>query len=445
MKLKFKIWILIVCMGQSAHIGHAQDTVYARQIIQKLCSEDLHGRGYYKQGAPKAAAFIQEEMKKTAAVPLQASYLQSFEMQANVIRRVELTINGKILAPGKDYLVSEDAPSSSIRTDGLRPGYQVQVLNNRNIEDSAYRMGLLSDTRKHYRWNVFKLDPTLPLVCIVDTLSAANQKKYGRFLKLLKLHVHSVFLVQNKLTWSVAAAQVPYVSFEVLRSAFPNNIEQPLKVAWTVRSKWQTSEQYNVVGTILGIEKPDSFLMITAHYDHLGQMGEDAIFYGANDNAAGVAMTLDLMRYYSLHPPRYTIVFIAFGGEEAGLLGSYHYSKFPMHNLLATRGLVNLDLVGTGETGMTVVNATIFPQDFALLESINAADTLLPEIRKRGKAANSDHYYFSEMGIPSFFWYQSGPRSAYHDVVDVPETLSLAGYNATFQLLTRYFRAIESK
>jgi hypothetical protein len=94
---------------------------------------------------------------------------------------------------------------------------------------------------------------------------------------------------------------------------------------------------------------------------------------------------------------------------------------------------------------MTVVNATIFPQDFALLESINAADTLLPEIRKRGKAANSDHYYFSEMGIPSFFWYQSGPRSAYHDVVDVPETLSLAGYNATFQLLTRYFRAIESK
>ena len=445
MKLKFQNWIFMGCLLLFAGPALAQDTLYARQIIKKLCSEDLHGRGYYKQGAQKAAAFIQQEMTKTAATPLQASFLQPFEMRANVIRRVELTIDGRVLVPGKEYLVSEDAPSSCIRTDGLRPGYQVQVLNNENIEDSAYRMGLLSDTRKHYRWNVFKSDPALPLVCVVDTLSAANQKKYRGFLKSLKLHVHTVFLVQNKLTWSVAAAQAPYVSFEVQRSAFPKNLEQSFKVAWTVKSKWQSSKQYNVVGAIRGIEKPDSFLMITAHYDHLGQMGEEAIFYGANDNAAGVAMTLDLMRYYSQHPPRYTIVFIAFAGEEAGLLGSYYYSKFPSHNLRSTRSLVNLDLVGTGETGMTVVNATIFPQEFALLDSINTADTLLPEIRKRGKAANSDHYYFTEMGIPSFFWYQSGPRSAYHDVMDVPETLSLAGYNATFQLLTKYFRAIESK
>lgn len=424
---------------------HAQDTLYARTVIAELCSDKLHGRGYYKHGAQKAAQYIAKEMKVLGASPLQSSFLQEFSMPANVIEEVSLELEGKVLRPGIDYLVSEDAPSSSIRTDGLRPGFQVQLIDNSSIEDSNYRESLISNTKLKYHWNAFKSDPALPLICVIDTLSAVNQKKYQAYLKRLKMHVNTLFLVNRKLTWSVSEGQAPYVSFEVLRSYFPDEIPKTLKVVWKVKSSVKKTKQFNVVGVIPGTERPDSFLMITAHYDHLGRMGKNAIFYGANDNAAGVAMTLDLLRYYKTHPQRYTVVFVAFAGEEVGLIGSYFYSKNPYHNLNTTRALVNLDLVGTGETGMTMVNATEFTQEFALLDSLNEVQAFVPEIRKRGKAAISDHYFFTELGIPSFFWYQSGPRSAYHDVQDVPETLSLAGYNGTFLLLTQYFSALQAK
>jgi Zn-dependent M28 family amino/carboxypeptidase len=193
---------------------------------------------------------------------------------------------------------------------------------------------------------------------------------------------------------------------------------------------------------VKGRIKPDSFIIVCAHYDHLGQMGKKAIFQGANDNAAGVAMLLDLAKYYQNHPAPYTLVFIAFAGEEAGLIGSYYFVNHPLCDLSKTRFVLNLDLVGTGETGITVVNATEYKQEFALLESINSQNHYLNEIKKRGKAANSDHYFFTEAGVPSFFWYQGGPRTAYHDVEDVPETLTLFAYDATFLLARDFFSAL---
>ncbi len=73
-----------------------------------------------------------------------------------------------------------------------------------------------------------------------------------------------------------------------------------------------------MIGYVPGAEKPDSFIILCAHYDHLGKMGE-AIFYGANDNASGIATMLDLATYFVDHPQRYSLVFIAFGAERSGL------------------------------------------------------------------------------------------------------------------------------
>lgn len=79
-----------------------------------------------------------------------------------------------------------------------------------------------------------------------------------------------------------------------------------------------------MVGYIQGTRKPDSMIVLTAHYDHLGGLGNATYFPGANDNASGISMLLSLARYYSNidHRPEYTMVFIAFGGEEVGLIGS---------------------------------------------------------------------------------------------------------------------------
>jgi len=91
--------------------------------------------------------------------------------------------------------------------------------------------------------------------------------------------------------------------------------------------------------------------------------------------------------------------------------------------------------MGSGDEGMMAVNGTVFTKEFALLEKINNENKFLTTVKKRGKAANSDHYFFSEKGVPAFFFYTLGGGTAYHDVYDVAETLPLSRFQEVFSLL----------
>ena len=97
-----------------------------------------------------------------------------------------------------------------------------------------------------------------------------------------------------------------------------------------------------------------------------------------------------------------------------------------------------MDLLGTGDDGLMVVNATEFEAQFNTLANINSEKKLLPKIDKRGKARNSDHYWFTEKGVPAFFIYTLGGIAAYHDVFDKAETLPLTKYKEVFQLITEF-------
>src|SRR5690606_21157411 len=152
----------------------------------------------------------------------------------------------------------------------------------------------------------------------------------------------------------------------------------------------------NVIGQLKGTKYPDSVLVFSAHYDHLGKMGNNIYFPGANDNASGVAMLLNLAEHYSKNAPEKTIVFMAFGAEESGIIGSQFYTENPLFQLKQINFLINLDLLGTGEDGIQVVNGSVHQTHFDKLVEINNQKNLLKEIKIRGKAANSDHYWFSE-------------------------------------------------
>jgi Zn-dependent M28 family amino/carboxypeptidase len=193
-----------------------------------------------------------------------------------------------------------------------------------------------------------------------------------------------------------------------------------------------------VIGYIKGSQYPDSFIVFSAHYDHLGMMGKWALFPGANDNASGVAMMLDIMHHYAKSKPKYSIAFMAFSGEEVGLFGSYYYTQHPLFDLRQISMLINLDLMGTGDKGMTVVNATLFPKEFQDIQVINLTKDYLPTVNPRGKAQNSDHYFFSENGVKAFYFYLMGEYHYYHDVYDLPEVLTLSKYNEAFKLIVDF-------
>lgn len=216
-------------------------------------------------------------------------------------------------------------------------------------------------------------------------------------------------------------------------------IDQPEAIELDIQNRFIPDfEASNVCALVKGTRMPDSLVVFTAHYDHLGGMGSNTYFPGANDNASGVSFLLSMAKHYAAHPPAYSMAFICFAGEEAGLLGSKYFTEHPPVALSKIRFLINLDMVGTGETGITVVNAPLHPIEFALLNSINNEHQYLAKINPRGKTANSDHYYFSEKGVPAFFIYTTGGIRAYHDVYDLPSTLPFTEYQDLFKLFIAF-------
>jgi aminopeptidase YwaD len=401
---------------------YGQDTAYAREVIAHLCNQEMSGRGYVRSGDHKAADYIRETFEKDGILPLHNSYFQSFPISINTFPgAMQMSLNRKALVPGRDFIIDPASPRIKgsyapvyVNASGIVKGLSDSVLNAAgNKVVIADARDLATETAEVKRkWNEWKnLQKQVNPFKIKALIEITDEKLvYGTSTRVSLIPVLSI---------KSTSVQVPVTSLDLhIKNRF---IEE-----------YRTQ---NVAGYIPGTSCSDSFLVYSAHYDHLGEMGKGVFFPGANDNASGIAMMLGLARYFSLHPQRYSILFIGFTGEEAGLLGSLFFVNNPLVKLSNIKFLVNLDLVGTGVEGITVVNATEFPVQFDLLSHLNEKELYLVNIKKRGQACNSDHCPFFTKGVPCFFIYTLGGIAAYHDLDDRPETLPLTAFEALTRLL----------
>jgi hypothetical protein len=138
----------------------------------------------------------------------------------------------------------------------------------------------------------------------------------------------------------------------------------------------------NVIGILPGRDPVlrNQTVVLGAHYDHLGLGGFGSldpdstglVHNGADDNASGVAGLIQVAARLAASPPARTVVFIAFSGEELGLLGSAHYVKEPIYPLAGTLAMVNLDMVGRLRNGRLIIYGARSAKEFpALLDSLN--------------------------------------------------------------------------
>ena len=361
-------------------IAQSQDISFNREIVDTLASPYFWGRGYTNDGMKKAANFLAAEFKTLGVQPLNGKdYLQDFSYPANTFPgKMEVEINGQSLTPGVDFIVGPESRGAKCK-------------------------------------------------------GKLEEKDSADFIDYDK---RIIVNLQDKLTWSVEQQVADYTLIQVDKKKF-SAIPATYKV--NIENKFINDfKTANICGMVKGTAQPDSFIFITAHYDHLGGMGKDTYFPGANDNASGDALLLTLAKYYAAHPAKYSIGFILFAGEEAGLVGSKYYTENPIVPLKQIRFLINTDLAGTGDEGITVVNATEFPYEFALMNKINDQYKYLAKINARGKAANSDHYFFTEKGVPAFFFYTLGGIKAYHDVFDKASTLPLNEQDQLDSLLIKF-------
>jgi aminopeptidase YwaD len=398
------IWGFLVLVFCGSVSGSAQDSSRFQKSINTLASPQFSGRGYLKMGHLKAANFIEKNFKKAGLIPFGKGFKQDVAFPQNLFTAEPLVkVNGRRLRAGLDFLPAPSCPP-------VNGNFKLVFL------DSA---GIVERGRNEIR----NFPSEAWVLAVNPSFRRKVQSQFSPGLWIIQ---------ESKLTHSLSQDQNKAPSL-VLR----NNHFLPTDTVIEVNLKAVVREvnSQNVIGMIRGAERSDSFLVVCAHYDHLGMLGKKIYFPGANDNASGTAFLLELAHWYARHPPKYNLIFIAFTGEEAGLLGSSFFVQNPLFPLSKIKFLVNLDLLGFGEKGATVVNATLHPEAFDRLKFINETKKYLPEIKSRGKAANSDHYPFSEVGVPAFFLYTLGGPGFYHDVFDRPETINLKHFSSNFGLI----------
>ncbi len=402
----------------------------AQKYVYDLASPEFYGRGYTHGGDSLAANYIRSKFKTFGLQTFDDSFYQYFKLNVNTFPgTINLSIDNKDLEAGKDFIVDPYSGSA----DGE---FDLFLINSQNVFSFESFIQQNAEDIRDNKWAVI----------IHPGEEADNPDSLLKYqsLKYQLSQIMPVFYVNDKkLTWGAAREHTRFPIIE-LKSEL---VLEENRVQLSIKNKFiEAYQSQNVIGYIPGSKKCKAkkhFKVITAHYDHLGEMGDKAYIPGANDNASGCAMLLSLAQYYAENPPKdYSVVFMAFGGEEAGLVGSKYYTENPLFPLSKIDFLLNLDLQGTGEEGITVVNATLHQKEFQTLLEINKGQDYLSKIKKRGPAQNSDHYFFTKKGVPAFFIYTMGGISAYHDIYDKAETLPLTEFNDLFKLYIEFLEKI---
>jgi len=195
----------------------------------------------------------------------------------------------------------------------------------------------------------------------------------------------------------------------------------------------------NVIGILKGKgEKSDEVIVVGAHYDHLGRGGNSSlgttgeIHNGADDNASGTAALMELAEACAQVREQWnrTLVFVAFSGEELGLLGSLHFVMKPLFPLDKIACMLNLDMVGRSREGYCAIGSVASAREFqGLPEALNERLGLglkLESFEGGFNQGSSDHQTFLNQKIPSLFFF-SGFHEDYHRPSDDVERVNAEG------------------
>lgn len=408
-------WIVVILVIGLSFAVNGQKQ-YAKELMQTLCSPFFAGRGYVNDGVDKAASFLIKELKKNKISPFPGrSYAQNYGFDVNTFpHKISVVLGNDTLTAGDDYILD---PNSGKTVGEFIP----LVITPQNFKQT------LKEAAESINFRT---------VLVFDSRDITNKDSLNQFMGMAYQAngIRPVIWITNqKLMYSVGR--------RIYKHAFIQLLGKNYKPSETIRIAVEPLfvkgfENKNVIGYIPG-RKKKKYIVITGHYDHLGQMGQ-AIFPGANDNASGIAMLLSLAKHYSKIQPKYSLVFMFFSGEEAGLEGSNYFVKHPFFKLNQIRFLLNIDILGSASEGITAVNGTVHKKHFKLLSRLNKRGNYLPKVKPRGLTRNSDHYYFSQTGVPSFFIYAMGDCKNYHDIYDTAENTSLENFDETLALFRRF-------
>ncbi|WP_293826467.1 M28 family peptidase [uncultured Brevundimonas sp.] len=226
---------------------------------------------------------------------------------------------------------------------------------------------------------------------------------------------------------------------------------QPFQAPGRTREGVKRFNGVNIVGLIPGARVADRYIVVTAHYDHVGA-NDGQIYHGADDNASGVATMLELARRLKANPPEHSVLIVALDGEERGLLGAREFVKAPPVPLSAVSLNLNFDMTARAETdGHLWVTGTYQHPDLRpILEPVTAQGAVSFAFGKdtpRDTGENnwvdaSDHAAFHAAGVP-FLYMGVDYHPDYHRPSDTFERIDPTVFTQATELAIAGFYALD--
>jgi hypothetical protein len=462
-----------------------------RQDIFFLASPACEGRGVTTKGINLAADHIASEFKKAGLQPggKDGSYFQPFAIAGSVLESC-----GPLLLHGRNGQIIELKPGLHFHPFGMAGSGKEAA----PLVFAGY--GITSKEPAYDDYDGLDAEGKV-VVVLRDTPRTLNKqavpgnwrRRHGSFHeKMLNAERHKAVGILFVNDWETAQTGDDLVDFNYLAAASSQSklpafhlsrsvLEDMLRASrglslreleedtdrllkphstaldgWTVDFDLKVKRSTtaipvkNVVGVLEGRGKlANETVIIGAHYDHVGYGGQSslanskkmAIHFGADDNASGSTSILELARRFAALPNREgrRLVFIAFSGEELGLLGSVFYCKEPLFPLADTVAMVNLDMVGRlrpdPDTGKDLlqVHGTGTAKTFdALIDELNKKYDFKLQ-KQKGGFGPSDHSSFYSKKIPVFFFF-TGDHPQYHRPTDTPDLINVPGMRKVVDL-----------
>lgn len=207
----------------------------------------------------------------------------------------------------------------------------------------------------------------------------------------------------------------------------------------------------NIVGHLTGTRTPGRYIVITAHYDHIG-VRNGVTFNGADDNASGTAALFALAEYFATHPPAHSLIFVAFDAEESGLRGARAFVAAPPVEASALVINLNMDMIGRDPNNLLYVVGTYAQPELAPV--IARVATGAPVTLRMGHdnpnqkdvedwSTDSDHAAFCQARIPCLYFGVEDFEN-HHKATDRYETMSHDFYVRAVETMVQVTKAFDA-
>lgn len=467
MRLPAYLTLALLLPGSPGRAVEISPSAYIEDV-KYLASNALKGRGTGTPELEKAAKYIAQEFQKAGLKPIDGkSYYQNFTVSINshlgASNHLGYRLNGdkRDLTLNQDFVPFNFSASGKISGELIFAGFGITAPEY-NYDDYAgldvkdkivlvlrhepqeFDANSVFDGRVYTEHSQLfskavnaKLHGAKAILFVNDMAAHSGEDQLEKFAGNVSPGSPGIPFVQVKSEvverwFSAVQKSFRQVQEDIDKTPSPKSFAFPASLLIDLHADLQRAERtvHNVAGFVPGAT--DEYVVVGAHYDHLG-LGEQYSLApdlagtphpGADDNASGTAGVLSLARWFAGQPPpRRGILFVAFAGEELGLLGSSFYVNHPSLPIGKAAAMINMDMIGRIREEKVYVGGAGTGSNFrGILDEVKQHYSFQLDISAQGGYGSSDHTSFTTKQVPVLFFF-SGLHGDYHKPSDTWEKI----------------------